>query len=453
MGCRDCWSSRKENKSMIRVIDGRGKSTEWIYGRLNRPSQLEAAREKETVASILKEVRERGDAALLEFTSLFDKADLGSPENIMVREEEIQKSYEQANAKFIEILCRSADRIRLFHEKQKQNSWLTFDEDGILLGQKVIPIERIGVYVPGGRAAYPSSVLMNVLPARVAGVKEIVMVTPPKQDGRVNPAVLAAAKIAGVDKIYKAGGAQAIAALAYGTETVPKVDKIVGPGNIYVALAKKEVYGLVDIDMIAGPSEILVIADETAKASYVAADLMSQAEHDPMASSILITDSEELISQVKQELARQVQNLTLKDTILSSLRQYGACILVDSVKAAVKLSNLIAPEHLELSTANPMELLGGVQHAGAVFLGHYSPEPAGDYMAGPNHVLPTSGTARFFSPLSVDDFLKKSSIISYTRDALKQIYRDVADFARTEGLTAHANAMEVRFDKSEGVSS
>jgi histidinol dehydrogenase len=414
---------------------------------------MEAAKEKEIVASILKEVRERGDAALLEYSSRFDKADLGSPENMIVSEEEIQEAYVQADPGYVEILNKAAERILRFHEKQKQNSWVTFDEDGILLGQKVTPMERVGVYVPGGRAAYPSSVLMNVLPAKAAGVNEIIMVTPPKQDGKINPAVLAAAKTAGVDKIFKVGGAQAIGALAYGTGTIPKVDKIVGPGNIFVALAKKEVYGYVDIDMIAGPSEVLVIADETAQASCVAADLMSQAEHDPMASAILITDSRELIPQVKQELARQVQNLTLKDTILCSLSQYGACILVDSIKKAVMLSNAIAPEHLELSTADSMELLGSIRHAGAVFLGHYSPEPVGDYMAGPNHVLPTSGTARFFSPLGTDDFVKKSSVISYTRGALEQVYRDVADFARTEGLTAHANAMEVRFDKNEGISS
>jgi histidinol dehydrogenase len=437
---------------MIRIIDGRGKDTQWIKKSLNRPSQLEAKEEKEVVKSILREVEKSGDKALLEYTLRFDNADLGNPENMVVSDEEILDAYEKTDTGYIGILNKAKEKIMKFHEKQKQNSWMTFEEEGIILGQKVTPMECVGVYVPGGRAAYPSSLLMNVIPAKVAGVKEIIMVTPPDQDGSVNPAVLAAARVAEVDKIYKVGGAQAVAALAFGTATIPKVDKIVGPGNIYVALAKKEVYGYVDIDMIAGPSEILIIADETAKASYVAADLMSQAEHDPMASAILVTDSEELIFQVKQELDNQVQNLTFKDTILSSLGQFGACILVDSIKDAIDLSNNIAPEHLELSTANPMDLLGSIQHAGAIFIGHYSPEPVGDYMAGPNHVLPTSGTARFFSPLSVDDFVKKSSVISYSREALRRIYQDVADFARIEGLTAHANAMEVRFDKNEGVS-
>jgi len=437
---------------MIRIIDGRGMATQWIKKSLNRASQLEAEVEKEVVKSILREVKNRGDEALLEYTLGFDHADLGSPENMIVSQEEILDAYTKADPGYIKILEKAKEKIMRFHEKQKQNSWMTFEDEGVILGQKVTPMESVGVYVPGGRAAYPSSLLMNVIPAIAAGVKEIIMVTPPGQDGSVNPAVLAAARVAGVDKIYKVGGAQAVAALAFGTATIPKVDKIVGPGNIYVALAKKEVYGYVDIDMIAGPSEILIIADKTAKASYVAADLMSQAEHDPMASAILITDSEELIFEVKQELDLQVQNLTLKDTILSSLGQFGACILVDSIKDAVDLSNSIAPEHLELSTANPMDLLGSIQHAGAIFIGHYSPEPVGDYMAGPNHVLPTSGTARFFSPLSVDDFVKKSSVISYSKEALKKIYRDVAIFARTEGLTAHANAMEVRFDTNEGVS-
>jgi histidinol dehydrogenase len=437
---------------MIRIIDGRGKDTQWIKKSLNRPSQLEAKEEKEVVKSILREVEKSGDKALLEYTLRFDNADLGNPENMVVSDEEILDAYEKTDTGYIGILNKAKEKIMKFHEKQKQNSWMTFEEEGIILGQKVTPMECVGVYVPGGRAAYPSSLLMNVIPAKVAGVKEIIMVTPPDQDGSVNPAVLAAARVAEVDKIYKVGGAQAVAALAFGTATIPKVDKIVGPGNIYVALAKKEVYGYVDIDMIAGPSEILIIADETAKASYVAADLMSQAEHDPMASAILVTDSEKLIFQVKQELDNQVQNLTFKDTILSSLGQFGACILVDSIKDAIDLSNNIAPEHLELSTANPMDLLGSIQHAGAIFIGHYSPEPVGDYMAGPNHVLPTSGTARFFSPLSVDDFVKKSSVISYSREALRRIYQDVADFARIEGLTAHANAMEVRFDKNEGVS-
>ncbi|MBE3100795.1 MAG: histidinol dehydrogenase [Firmicutes bacterium] len=438
---------------MIRVIDGRNKDTKWIEGSLNRPSQLELGKEKDTVDLILKGVRERGDMALLEYTKEFDKVDFGTPDAMLVSEEEIQEAYNLVDERYLEVLRRARERISNFHQKQRQNTWMTFEEEDIILGQKISPLERVGVYVPGGRAAYPSSVLMNVIPAKVAGVKEIIMATPPKvatppkQGGKVSPAVLVAAREAGVDKIYKVGGAQAIAALAFGTNTIPKVDKIVGPGNIYVALAKKEVYGHVDIDMIAGPSEVLVIADETANASYVAADLMSQAEHDPMASAILLTDSEKLIKDVLDELTSQVEHLSMKETILSSLKNYGALILVDSIKEAIKLSDAIAPEHLELSVENPMEWVGNVHHAGAIFLGHYSPEPLGDYMAGPNHVLPTSGTARFFSPLSVDDFVKKSSVISFTQGALESIYKDVADFARVEGLTAHANAMEVRFKK------
>ena len=437
---------------MIRKIDGRAKSTAWIQNSLNRPSQLEAAAERAAVLSIIKEVREQGDAALLRYTREFDRAEL-SPEEMPVSEEEIQEAYNKTHPRLLAVLQRAADRIWRFHAKQKQETWLNFEEQDIVLGQKVTPMERVGVYVPGGKAAYPSSVLMNVIPARVAGVEEIIMVSPPGKDRDIHPSILAAAKVAGVSQIYRAGGAQAIAALAYGTQTIPKVDKIVGPGNIYVALAKKEVFGHVDIDMIAGPSEIVVIADQSARPAYVAADLLSQAEHDSMASSILITDSLEIFTEVLQELETQTAKLPLKDTIRSSLRDFGACILADSIEEAIKLSNALAPEHLELAIKNPMEQLGKIRHAGAVFLGHYSPEPVGDYMAGPNHVLPTSGTARFFSPLSVEDFVKKTSILFYGREALRQVYRDVADFARMEGLTAHANAMEVRFDKDdEGIS-
>lgn len=437
---------------MIRKIDGRKKSTEWIKDNLNRPAQLEAEKEREVVLSILKAVQKDGDTALLQFTREFDKVELSEPKNLKVSEAEIQKAYDGMDSKLISILEKAAERILHYHEKQKQESWLSFDEEGIVLGQKVTPMERVGVYVPGGKAAYPSSVLMNVIPAKIAGVKEIIMVSPPGMNGDIHPSILAAAKTAGVNQIYRAGGAQAVAAMAYGTETIPKVDKIVGPGNIYVALAKKEVYGHVDIDMIAGPSEILVIADESADPSYIAADLMSQAEHDAMASSILISDSGELIYAVMQELKEQVEKLTLKDRIRSSLKDYGACILVDSIGEAIELSNAIAPEHLELAVENPMDKLGQIKHAGAVFLGHYSPEPVGDYMAGPNHVLPTGGTARFFSPLGVGDFVKKSSIISFGKGALKEIYEDTADFARMEGLTAHANAMKVRFEKDDKIS-
>lgn len=434
---------------MIQGINGRGKSTGWILNRLNRPSHLEAEDERETVLSIINGVLKEGDAALLRYTKKYDKADLADPQDMRVTEEEIQEAYDSTSPELVKILERAAERIRRFHARQKTETWLCFDEKDIILGQKVIPMERVGVYVPGGKAAYPSSVLMNVIPARVAGVDEIIMVSPPGGDGRIHPSILAAAKVAGVDHIYRAGGAQAIAALAYGTETIPKVDKIVGPGNIYVALAKKEVFGHVDIDMIAGPSEIVVVADKSARPSYVAADLMSQAEHDEMAVPVLITDSEEIFASVLQELERQTAKLPSKDIILSSLQHYGACILVDSIEKGIELSNALAPEHLELAVENPMELLARVRHAGAVFLGHYTPEPVGDYMAGPNHVLPTGGTARFFSPLSVEDFVKKSSIIFYGREALRGVYENVADFARMEGLPAHANAMEVRFYKDE----
>jgi len=434
---------------MIQGINGRGKSTGWILNRLNRPSHLEAEDERETVLSIINGVLKEGDAALLRYTKKYDKADLADPQDMRVTEEEIQEAYDSTSPELVKILERAAERIRRFHARQKTETWLCFDEKDIILGQKVIPMERVGVYVPGGKAAYPSSVLMNVIPARVAGVDEIIMVSPPGGDGRIHPSILAAAKVAGVDHIYRAGGAQAIAALAYGTGTIPKVDKIVGPGNIYVALAKKEVFGHVDIDMIAGPSEIVVVADKSARPSYVAADLMSQAEHDEMAVPVLITDSEEIFASVLQELERQTAKLPSKDIILSSLQHYGACILVDSIEKGIELSNALAPEHLELAVENPMEQLGQIKHAGAIFLGHYTPEPVGDYMAGPNHVLPTSGTARFFSPLSVEDFVKKSSILFYGREALRGIYEDVADFARMEGLSAHAKAMEVRFDKYE----
>lgn len=432
---------------MIRSIDGRGMDASSILALLNRPSQLSYTAEKQVVEEILVNVREKGDEALLNYTQAFDGVILEEPSLMEVTQTEIDEAYTLVNPRVLEVLRKAKERILRFHEKQRQNSWMTFEEEGILLGQRLTPMERVGVYVPGGRAAYPSSVLMNILPAKVAGVDEIIMVTPPKQGGKVNPVVLVAAKEAGADRIFKLGGAQAVAALAFGTEAIPKVDKIVGPGNIYVTLAKKEVYGYVDIDMIAGPSEVLVIADTTADPAFVAADLMAQAEHDPMASAILVTDSGSLLQGVLTELTRQVETLSLKETILSALGTYGALILVETIDEAVVLSNHIAPEHLELSVAQPYEVLGSIRHAGAIFLGHYAPEPLGDYMAGPNHVLPTSGTARFFSPLSVDDFVKKSSIIAYNQKALKGIYQDVADFARAEGLTAHANAMEVRFGK------
>lgn len=430
---------------MIRKIDGRGRSLKEIREILSRPSQLEAEKELDQVLKIIKAVREKGDRALIDFTSKFDKIDIPSPDKMRVAKEEIQRAYDNTDKRLIQVLEKAAQRIEAYHSKQRQESWFSLDEQGVLLGQKISAMDRVGLYVPGGRAAYPSSVLMNAIPARVAGVKELVMVSPPKEDGKVYPSILAAAKIAGIDEIYTLGGAQAVAALAYGTETIPKVDKIVGPGNIYVALAKKQVYGQVDIDMIAGPSEIVVIADKTAEPAFIAADLMSQAEHDIMASAILITDSIDICNSIMQELERQVEKQPLRDTIKKSLLNYGACILVDSIEEAVILSNDLAPEHLELMVKDPMRLLGQIRHAGAIFLGPYTPEPVGDYMAGPNHVLPTSGTARFFSPLGVDDFVKKSSIVSYDKRALSKIYKDVADFARMEGLPAHANSVEVRF--------
>ncbi|MGI6537961.1 MAG: histidinol dehydrogenase [Caldicoprobacterales bacterium] len=433
---------------MIRRIDGRGKDTEWIMHSLKKRFQPEAFEESQTVLSILKKVREDGDDALLYYTEKFDGVKFSGSADLQVTVDEIQEAYEslkKTDPGFLAILEKAARRIRKFHEKQRQESWISFDEPGIVLGRKVTPMERVGVYVPGGKAAYPSSVLMNVIPAQAAGVNEIIMVTPPGKSGKPALSILAAAKVAGVTRIYRIGGAQAIAALAYGTQTVPKVDKIVGPGNIYVALAKKEVYGSVDIDMIAGPSEILIIADNSAQPSYIAADLMSQAEHDPMASAMLVTDSEKIIDGVMQELKRQMEKQPLKNTICESLQNYGACILVDSIDEAVKISNAIAPEHLELSIVNPAEKLADIRNAGAIFLGHYTPEPVGDYMAGPNHVLPTGGTARFFSPLETGDFVKKSSIISYNKQALSRIYKEVAEFARMEGLPAHASSVEIRF--------
>ncbi|NLA84253.1 MAG: histidinol dehydrogenase [Clostridiales bacterium] len=433
---------------MIRRIDGRGKDTEWIMHSLKKRFQPEAFEESQTVLSILKKVREDGDDALLYYTEKFDGVKFSGSADLQVTVDEIQEAYEslkKTDPGFLAILEKAARRIRKFHEKQRQESWISFDEPGIVLGRKVTPMERVGVYVPGGKAAYPSSVLMNVIPAQAAGVNEIIMVTPPGKNGKPALSILAAAKVAGVTRIYRIGGAQAIAALAYGTQTVPKVDKIVGPGNIYVALAKKEVYGSVDIDMIAGPSEILIIADNSAQPSYIAADLMSQAEHDPMASAMLVTDSEKIIDGVMQELKRQMEKQPLKNTICESLQNYGACILVDSIDEAVKISNAIAPEHLELSIVNPAEKLADIRNAGAIFLGHYTPEPVGDYMAGPNHVLPTGGTARFFSPLETGDFVKKSSIISYNKQALSRIYKEVAEFARMEGLPAHASSVEIRF--------
>ena len=399
-----------------------------------------------SVNEILANVKENKDKAIFEYTKKFDGADINES-NILVTKEEIQEAYDNLeNKDLVDIIKKSLNNIKVYHEKQKQYSWFDSKEDGSLLGQKVTPIAKVGVYVPGGKAAYPSSVLMNVIPAKVAGVEEIVMVTPPGKDGKVNPNTLIAANEAGVDKIYKVGGAQAIGALAYGTESINKVDKIVGPGNIFVALAKKAVFGFVSIDSIAGPSEILVLADETANPKYVAADLLSQAEHDELASAILVTTSEDLANEVSNWIDKFVNELSRTDIMKKSLENYGYILVADSMKDAIDATNEIASEHLEILTKNPFDTMTRIKNAGAIFLGEYSSEPLGDYFAGPNHVLPTNGTAKFFSPLSVDDFIKKSSIISFSREALQPMSEDIQKFAKAEGLTAHANSIKVRFE-------
>ena len=397
------------------------------------------------VNEIIEYVRANRDAAIFDYTKRFDGADINA-ENILVTEDEIKEAYEKVDEKLLTVIRKALVNIRKYHEKQRQYSWFDSEESGIILGQKVTALEKVGVYVPGGKAVYPSSVLMNIVPAKVAGVKTIVMTTPPGKDGKVNPATLVAAKEAGVDAIYKVGGAQAIAALAFGTESVPKVDKIVGPGNIYVALAKKAVFGFVSIDSIAGPSEIMVLADETANPRFVAADLLSQAEHDEMASAILVTTSRDLAEQVSKEVEGFVAQLSRKEIIQKSLDNYGYILVAESMDEAIATVNEIASEHLELVTKNPFETMTKIRNAGAIFVGEYSSEPLGDYFAGPNHVLPTNGTAKFFSPLSVDDFIKKSSIISYSREALEPIYKDIVQFAECEQLTAHANSIRVRFE-------
>lgn len=397
------------------------------------------------VNAIIQEVREKRDAAIFSYTKQFDGADINA-DNIRVTEEEIEEAYRLVDPKLLAVIRKALVNIRDYHAKQRQFSWFDSEESGIILGQKVTPLANVGVYVPGGKAVYPSSVLMNVIPAKVAGVKNIVMTTPPGRDGKVYPSTLVAAKEAGVDQIYKVGGAQAIAALAFGTESIPKVDKIVGPGNIYVALAKKAVFGYVSIDSIAGPSEIMVLADETANPRFVAADLLSQAEHDEMASAILVTTSRKLAEQVSVEVDKFVEKLSRKDIITKSLENYGYILVADSMEDAIDTVNEIASEHLELVTKNPFETMTKIRNAGAIFIGEYSSEPLGDYFAGPNHVLPTNGTAKFFSALSVDDFIKKSSIISYSREALEGVYQDIAQFAECEKLTAHANSVRVRFE-------
>lgn len=400
------------------------------------------------VQEILAHVKEEKDQAVFAYTKKFDHADITAA-NIKVTEEEIEEAYKEVDPKLVEIIRKALLNIRTYHEKQRQYSWFDSKPDGTILGQKVTPLHKVGVYVPGGKAVYPSSVLMNIVPAKVAGVDEIVMVTPPGKDGKVTPNTLVAAHEAGADVIYKVGGAQAIAALAYGTESIPKVDKIVGPGNIYVALAKKAVYGYVSIDAIAGPSEILVIADETANPRFVAADLLSQAEHDELASAILVTTSEELARKVSDEVDGFLKELSRSEIIRKSLDNYGYILVADTMDDVIDIANEIASEHLEIQTKNPYDVMTKVRNAGAIFIGEYASEPLGDYFAGPNHVLPTNGTAKFFSPLSVDDFIKKSSIIGYSEEALRDIHKDIEAFAEAEQLTAHANSIKVRFEGEE----
>lgn len=398
------------------------------------------------VADIIENVKTRKEEAIFEYSLKFDKC-LTTKETFQVTKAEIDAAYAEIDAQFIQVMKASAENIRVYHEKQKRNSWFDAKEDGTILGQKITPMQTVGVYVPGGKAAYPSTTLMNVIPAKVAGVPNIIMTTPAGANGKVNPATLVAADIAGVDMIFKTGGAQAIAALAYGTQLIPKVDKIVGPGNIFVALAKRAVYGHVSIDSIAGPSEILVLADESATPRYVAADLLSQAEHDELASAILITTSAELAKQVSDEVDKFVEVLERKAIILESLNNYGYILVAEDMEMAIDAANEIASEHLEILTKNPFDTMTRIRNAGAIFLGEYSSEPLGDYYAGPNHVLPTNGTAKFFSPLNVDDYVKKSSIISYSREALEKVHQDIELFATKEGLTAHANSIRVRFEE------
>lgn len=423
-------------------------STKDILENLLKRSPNNYGKFEAAVADILANVKEKGDEALFSYTKEFDKVEV-TADTIRVTEAEIQEAYEAVDASLLEVIRKALVNIRSYHEKQRQNSWFTSTENGTMLGQKVTPLNRVGVYVPGGKAVYPSSVLMNIVPAKVAGVPHIVMTTPPGKDGKVNPSTLVAAKEAGADEIYKVGGAQAIGALAYGTASIPKVDKIVGPGNIFVALAKKAVYGHVSIDSIAGPSEILVLADETANPHYVAADLLSQAEHDEMASAILITTSTELAQNVEKEIDGYLKVLSRREIIEKSLENFGYILIAEDMDEAIDAANEIASEHMEIVTKNAFEVMMKVRNAGAIFIGEYSSEPLGDYFAGPNHVLPTNGTAKFFSALSVDDFIKKSSIVYYSRSALKEIHKDIIQFATSEQLTAHANSIAVRFEDED----
>lgn len=429
----------------MRIVKLTEQERENILENLLQRSPNQYGKYEATVNEILEEVKQKKDQALFDYTAKFDGVSI-TADTFQVTQEEIEEAYSLVDPHLIEIIRKSLKNIQEYHQKQVRYSWFDSKPDGTLLGQKITALERVGVYVPGGKAVYPSSVLMNIVPAKVAGVDRIIMTTPPGKDGKVYPITLVAAKEAGVDEIYKVGGAQAIGALAYGTESIQKVDKIVGPGNIFVALAKKAVYGHVSIDSIAGPSEILVLADETANPRYVAADLLSQAEHDEMASAILITTSEELAGQVSDEVDQFVKELSRGEIIQKSLDAYGYILVAENMQEAIDTANAIASEHLEIVTSNPFDIMTRIRNAGAIFLGEYSSEPLGDYFAGPNHVLPTNGTAKFFSPLSVDDFIKKSSIISYSREALERVHQDIEDFAKAEKLTAHANSIAVRFE-------
>lgn len=426
---------------MIEVVKEGGKLGRRFIEQLKARSASNGKKVDVAVAEILQTVKTQGDKAVLDYTMRFDGA---VPNPIEVTHEQMEKLKKSCDPDFLKALHDAAENIKDFHQRQKQQSWIEPKKNGVLMGQRIRGLKRVGIYVPGGTAAYPSSVLMNAIPAHIAGVEEIIMMTPPGKGGKPNPAIMAAALEAGVSRVFLVGGAQAIAALAYGTETIPKVDKIVGPGNIYVATAKRQLYGVVDIDMIAGPSEILIVADESANPRFLAADLMSQAEHDPMASAILLTTSEKIADETVKELYEQIKTLSRREIIEQSLDHFGAVIICKDLGEAVDFANELAPEHLELCAKNPMEYLGSLDNVGSVFLGNYSPEPLGDYFAGPNHVLPTSGTARFFSPLSVDSFIKKSSFIYYTKDALEPVCDEIITLAKTEGLTAHANSIEVR---------
>ena len=432
----------------MRIIELTEETKDNLLEKLLKRSPNSYGQFEQTVNDIIAKVRERGDEALFEYTKEFDKCEINQ-QTIRVSRQEIEEAYEKVDPELIRVMKKSAENITRFHEKQLHNSWFVPEDNGTILGQKITPIAISGVYVPGGKAAYPSSVLMNVLPAKVAGVSRIIMTTPPGADGKVNPGTLVAADIAGVDEVYKVGGAQAIAAMAFGTESIPKVYKITGPGNIFVALAKKACFGFVSIDSIAGPSEILVLADETANPRFIAADLLSQAEHDEMASAILITTSRELAKKVSDEVEQFTRQLSREEIIRKSLDNYGYILVAENMDQAIDAANEIASEHLEILTKNPYETMTKIKNAGAIFLGEYSSEPLGDYFAGPNHILPTNGTAKFFSPLNVDDFLKKTSIISYSRDALESVHKDIELFAMKEGLTAHANSIKVRFEDGE----